>query len=162
MKPKCIDGKPCQGTHPTICESHGCAILQARANRNPMSDLQSKTDGELNVMLAELVGWKSHPPFKGQDPNSCWDDEFLYNQFSRYPIPPDGELIKNGKLVLMPLFCASLDEVARVEAGLIYDQPDHTKIVRYETLLCDNVEWPIRSSARQRTIALISTLTKTP
>ena len=30
MKAKCKDGGPCQGSHPTICEDHGCAMEKKR------------------------------------------------------------------------------------------------------------------------------------
>lgn len=123
-----------------------------------MSDLQSKTDEELNVMLAEMVGWKCEPtPFKRHSleivsrNGAWWHPSVAGCQFR----PPD--------------YCSSLDEVAKVEAGLTDEQQ-----VSYAKTLWDSVGptsdfkgskgfWHVSfkhatAAARQRTIALIETL----
>lgn len=116
-----------------------------------MSDLQSKTDEELNVMLAELAGWtnitKNHRGLIGTVP------------------PERGFHFEKLK------FCSSLDEVAKAEAGLTDEHQ-----VSYAKTLWDSVGptsdfkgskgfWHVgfkhaTAAARQRTIALIETLQK--
>lgn len=131
-------------------------------------NLQSKTDEELNVMLARLLGWRAAQnqgaiggyfaisPTEG----SQWDHVRGTEDFA----------ISDA----CPRYCSFLDEVARVEAGLT-DEEKSEYAERYllfysgaETREQGPIDfWKLATaSARQRTIGLIevkrSTLTKTP
>lgn len=110
-----------------------------------MSDLQSKTGEELNEQLAKLVGWK------------CRCESWPSKPYQRIAWNPPSSN-DHVWLASCPRFSASLDEVARVEAGLTI----------YQQTIYSNLLWPtgyaafcaITATARQRTIALIQTLQK--
>lgn len=103
-----------------------------------MSDLQSKTDEELNVMLAQLAGHKiDAPPWVG--------------------------IRENGMRYRLPDYCSSLDEVAKVEAGLTDEQ--HNRFRHNLRVITSGADIKfmafrelISATARQRTLALIQTL----
>lgn len=125
-----------------------------------MSDLQSKTDEELNEQLAKLVGWK------------CRCESWPSKPYQRIAWNPPSSN-DHVWLASCPRFSASLDEVARVEAGLT----DEQRRKYFERLIwepCDEavhkIGWnwadmddddyitALFANPRQRTIALIQTL----
>lgn len=130
-----------------------------------MSDLSKLSDEELEVKLCELLGWKWlwHHVQK----HDCW---FVPAERTKEFIPKylsdKGEwqnLVYRGKL---PPFCSSLDEVAKVEAGL----SEEHRFEYFERYLPATSGAQTRdqgpldfalfagATARQRTIALIQTL----
>lgn len=134
-----------------------------------MSDLQPKTDEDLNRMLAEMLGWK-FLTFEGRhtitDPSgqklTCGIDSLSMNQFAH---------------MILESYCADLNAVAKVEAGLdgfasdlyaniLVNLLNPHRIDDYDperdgapTLAWPGVFQVVTATARQRTIALIQTLT---
>lgn len=133
------------------------ALETNRKREMTMTDLQSKTNEELNVMLAKCLGWKRLTEAEGWGAQIC----------KTHMLKPDEELIASPSK-----YCSDLNEVARVEAGL-KGQAHSSATTELERTYRDNLakaigcSWYqsaklIFASARQRTLALISTLTKTP
>lgn len=113
-------------------------------------NLQSKTDEELNVMLAECLGWRH-----------------VKRRATIAPDFPTGfSPTASGLIHMVPHYCSSLDEVARVEAGLTDEQHrdfrHHLMVIVIRETKGDQDRAFVSAKPRQRTIALNSTLTKTP
>lgn len=133
-----------------------------------MSDLQSKTDEELNVMLAGLRGWKFW-----QNKYDTWVATTPFGAELAVPGTIEQAFDTLAERLGLPRYTSSLDEVARVEAGLT----DEQRRKYFERLIwepCDEavhkIGWnwadmddddyitALFANPRQRTIALIQTL----
>lgn len=126
-----------------------------------MSDLQSKTDEELNVTLAELVGWKFW-----QNKYGTWVATNPFGAELAVPGTIEQAFDTLAERLGLPRYCSSLDEVAKVEAGLT-DEQQAEYVERYlpfysgaETREQGPIDfWKLATAtARHRTIALIQTL----
>lgn len=110
-------------------------------------------------MLAILLGWKMH------DHPDCLakKDGWVSRDWPTWVMRPDGALVSRAEI---PRYCQSLDECARVEAGLTDEQwteyLDHLYFNTFKPGAKDRDRQAVGASARQRTIALISTLQAKP
>lgn len=60
----------------------------------------------------------------------------------------------SGALSELPNFVGDLNACADMERA-IYDQPNHQRVIDYESHLCGNVPYPIRATAEQRVEAFL-------